>query len=311
MRNVGDPTASSIRKTLWWPRDRRQQVAAAILLPITLAWIIEYAFQPFRSLQFLRFATDQDLYRPYAYVAGSVLAIGLTWAIWASRKVEPNKRLHEGTFGRIQFVGSLLFSPALGFVVGWFAVTFCVPFVQHLLAVKTPVEHAFTVTGFAFGKACKGVLAVNPLFFDNKLCGVGRSGHSSEWEGRTIVVTGRQSRFGMTMDRYRVEERSPSRRPPSPARPSTLSAERLREIGKAFRRCIPSPLDAPKPFDVMFRIVIEAEGGEPSVQVASSQSPSTLAHEATAQSIIAALKSCPSLRDVPYGTYALPVVVQK
>ena len=95
----------------------------------------------------------------------------------------------------------------MGFWVGWMIVTLWVPLLQHQFAAKKDVAVPFEVTGFMSEEFCWGVRAVHPSFYDDKLCGVDLSGPSAERIGSTLLISGRQSPYRLTIDQYRVEPR--------------------------------------------------------------------------------------------------------
>lgn len=306
-------------KPPWWPRDRFTQVVLTVLLILTIPFLIEYVFQPLHSQHFMRLAANREDYRPYAIFMGVVTAGFFTFAFWRSKDAEHNRGKFDTPAGQVRFVTLLLPAPFLSFYAGWILVTFGVPLVQHQFASKTNVEIPFTITGFEFGRHCRGVTGVNPLFSDHALCGVKRSGHSSEWVGRRIIVIGRQSRYGMTMDRYQLDNVARAPVPallppplpsPAPVPTPTPSTNPVNAISQAFRRCIRAPKDVPKPFDVLFQVEVGAKGEILSMQVLHFRSSSSPAHQSAAEAIIAGVKSCSSLGKVPAGRYMLPVIVR-
>ncbi|WP_136625088.1 hypothetical protein [Aureimonas flava] len=308
--NLDGSSVEKPKKKRWWPRERLAQFFFVISLALCVPFIVEHAFQFLRSRQFLRLAEKAAAYEPYAYFLGSILAVSFTWGLWKSRGFEHNEGKFESKFGQGKFVLILLFTPGMAFFSGWLIVTLWVPLVLHQFATKTQVEVPFKIKGFEFGRSCRGVRAVHPRFYDDKLCGVQRRGHSTEWEGRTIVVIGKQSSYGLSMERYRFEEASfvqPSDAASTPA--PALPADRMAEINRVFASCVKAPHDIPRPLEVLFKIVIGAKGDAPSVKIASLRSPSSPTYQLAAESIAARLQACPSLGGVPPGNYSLPVVV--
>ncbi|WP_156418271.1 hypothetical protein [Aureimonas sp. D3] len=197
------PGAGKRTRQPWQPRLGRQRIVSIVLHSFLVAAFIEYSFQPLDSLRFLRLAATSATYRPYGHGLGAGLAAYMGWKFLTMKKPDTTDRKKSELVKAVEFLVGLAASAAVGFCVGWFAVTFWLPFTQHLLAGKQDVEYRFTLTGDRVGRPCRGVVGINPAFYDDELCGVRMTGTSETWEGRTLVVTGQQSAYGMIRTGYR------------------------------------------------------------------------------------------------------------
>lgn len=197
------PGAGKRTRQPWRPRLGRQGIVSIFLHSLLVAAFIEYSFQPLDSLRFLRLAATSEIYRPYGHGLGAGLAAYMGWKFLTMKRPDTTDRTKSAMVEAVEFLVGLAASAAVGFCVGWFAVTFWLPFTQHLLAGKQDVEYRFTLTGDRVGRPCRGVIGINTAFYDDELCGVRMTGSSETWEGRTLVVTGRQSAYGMIRTGYR------------------------------------------------------------------------------------------------------------
>ncbi|KTR06284.1 hypothetical protein NS365_07615 [Aureimonas ureilytica] len=197
------PEAGKPTRKVWRPRVPYANIASVVLCSGMAAAIIRFDLWPPDPLRFLRLAATSATYRPYGHGLGAGLAAYMGWKFLTMKRPDTTDRTKSAMVEAVEFLVGLAASAAVGFCVGWFAVTFWLPFTQHLLAGKQDVEYRFTLTGDRVGRPCRGVIGINTAFYDDELCGVRMTGSPETWEGRTLVVTGRQSAYGMMRTGYR------------------------------------------------------------------------------------------------------------
>jgi hypothetical protein len=205
---TSDRESEAKERKLWSLQKGLSWVAVVVLSALVVPFLVEHLFQPLGSRHFLRLAANVQNQAPYAYALGLALALYFAFMVWKSKDWGHNRQRLQSSANVVKFTILLLLCPALGFWTGQTVVTLWIPLVQHQMADQMDAAVPFTINGFEFGRYCRGVSAVNALFSDDKLCGVKLPGQASEWEGRTIIVTGRQSHYGLSMNGYRVGPRT-------------------------------------------------------------------------------------------------------
>ena len=183
------------------------QIFLFFLFSLASLFLFEIIFQPLDSRNFLVFLSYDMQLRTYAYSVGFIFSIPTACFFWKSWDFEQNREKIRSTSGKLKYLTILVFGPCAAFLLGWSVVVDAIPLLRHQFAFTTEARYSFKITGFTYDRRCRGVRASNPLFRDDELCGVEVPGHSNEWRGRTIVVTGKKSRFGLTLERYEIENR--------------------------------------------------------------------------------------------------------
>ena len=151
------PGAGKPTRRLWRLRVPYANIASVVLCSSMAAGIIVLDLWPPDPSRFLRLAATSATYRPYGHGLGAGLAAYMGWQVLTMKRPDRKK---FPMVEAVEFFVGLVSSAAVGFYVGWVAVTFWLPFAQHVLSSKQDVEYRFTLTGETVGRPCHGVIGV-------------------------------------------------------------------------------------------------------------------------------------------------------
>ena len=74
--------------------------------------------------------------------------------------------------------------------------------VRQYFSAKERFSGPFVIKYSHASKDCRGVLASNPEFYDDIICGVKLKGRISAYIGKTMMIEGDRSPYGLTVRRY-------------------------------------------------------------------------------------------------------------
>jgi hypothetical protein len=172
------------------------RVIGIVTITLALGFLIEFFFRPLNSTNFIADLRFVEGIKVHAYVWGAVLSIALTltYAIGVSMKIAEAETKSQTPPNGWSVAATLLFSPFLGFSVGYSAVTFAVPLLLHQLAPHSISEIVFTIGEFDSSRSCKRSIQIShPEFVERKLCSMYLPEDPDAWVGGEIVLTGARS----------------------------------------------------------------------------------------------------------------------
>lgn len=177
-----------------------------------------YVFDPFRERQFLLDLAYSRTITPIAYVGGGSLTVVVMLPLFVAfvrACTRPEYRagmpgfLRERHGERVvtqksasSFASAVVVLGGVLYYSGYLWLRTHVPYIQHSLEETVETTERFTIQHHVQNKLCTGVIATNPAFASDHLCGVRLKGKWAPYYGKEIVLTGRRSPYGFFAERY-------------------------------------------------------------------------------------------------------------
>lgn len=176
------------------------------MLLLAILYLIEHIFQPRKTRSFLILQSYSEssgfLFALFGlFVAGLFLL--LVW--WVSNVRYRAGAVHSNR-QKFGLVLAVALSPFFGFFLGVDLMFPSSAVLLHQFSAKQQAVVPFSITGLEFDRYCRGVTASNPDFASDKLCEFERPGHVTDWLGRTVLVSGNLSQYGLMPVEYNLVE---------------------------------------------------------------------------------------------------------